>query len=283
MNYRHIYHAGNFSDVLKHTTLMMLLDSLSLKEKPWFYLESHAGSGRYNLFSAEANKTLEYKNGVEKLINAQVEHPLLKNYLALLNNFGYPHYYPGSPLFAYQALREQDRMVMIEKHPEEVSTLKKVFMEEVSHLSSRKQLSIHCQDGYQGLKAFLPPKEHRGLILIDPPFEQENEWQQIIDALHRGLERFSQGIYAVWYPIKDKRAIKAFHQALLHLECKQVLLAELCIYPEDVSEGLKGAGMAIVNPPWQIDEKLNALLPEIYKILSIQDQGRFEVKYLKRE
>jgi len=283
VNYRHVYHAGNFSDVLKHTVLLALLEHLSLKEKPWFYLETHAGSGYYDLYSEEANKTLEYKKGVEKLINATVDNTLLIKYLSILHTFGYPRYYPGSPLIAAQILRNQDRMLLIEKDPDEVSFLKKIAAEALPKLLNNKQVSIHCQDGYQGIKAFLPPKEHRGVILIDPPFEQENEWQQIIDALHKGLERFNHGIYAVWYPIKDDRAIKVFHQALMHLECKEVLVAELCIYPEDGSEGLKGAGMAIVNPPWQLDTRLNTLLADLFKMLTINDLGRFEVKYLKRE
>lgn len=265
MNYRHIYHAGNFADVFKHSVLLALIESLSQKEKPWCYLDTHAGKGCYDLFSEEANKTLEYKRGISRIFEAFPVNlsPLLQRYLNLVKHHGYPRYYPGSPLLVLDCLRPNDRMILVEKNAEELMSLRQCF-----EALNRNQISIHHDDGYQALKAFLPPKERRGLIFIDPPFEALNEWSQIVQGLATGLKRFNTGIYAVWYPIKDKMAVLAFHNKLKELECKEILIAELVIYPEDVPHGLIGCGMVIINPPWQLDEALKPLVQELWALLA---------------
>lgn len=309
MNYRHLYHAGNFGDVFKHLLLLALIEALSQKEKPWCYLDTHAGKGRYDLFSIEAQKTKEFQNGVEKIVHRisspiEMVQGIINKYVSILETEGYPHFYPGSPLFAYHSLRPGDRMILIEKHPEEANALKTLFKTITSETDeireTQEAISIHQQDGYQAIKAFLPPKERRGLILIDPPFEQADEWTQIIQALKIGLQRFATGIYAVWYPIKEARSLQAFHQSLADLSHDfnrlgvrhetpqgirqenrlEILIAELQLYPETMAQGLRGAGMAIINPPWKIDQTVSELLRQLYDNLSVDHRGKYEIKWL---
>jgi len=297
MNYRHIYHAGNFADVFKHVVLLALIDALSKKEKPWCYLDTHAGTGRYDLFSMEAQKTKEFQNGVQEIVTRKIvagttTHAIIQQYLSILKSEDYPHFYPGSPSFVYHCLRPQDRMVLIEKHPEEAMALKMLFKERGG--SSHQTISIHQQDGYQSIKAFLPPKERRGLILIDPPFEQLDEWEQIVQSLKLGMQRFASGIFAIWYPIKDTISVQRFHQALQALNQepsaqstessgtrKEILIAEFHLYPETMAQGLRGAGMVIVNPPWKMMDTLNPLLKELYDNMSMNDLGRFVLKWIE--
>lgn len=275
MQYRHIYHAGNFADVFKHCILISLLQSLLQKEKPIFYLDTHAGIGRYDLTSPKAQKTKEYLNGIGRLYNLRdlsaCPHAV-KTYLEIVNaikgsgekngiggSINLPIFYPGSPYIVHSLLRPQDRMVFVELYPEDVVQLKKEFYGD-------KRVGVHYLNGFQSLKAFLPPKQGRGLILIDPAFEDKNELQNIIDALQIALNRFPIGIYAIWYPIKDHAAIRNFYNALKQLNAKNILFSELAMsknpgkLASESTSRLNACGMAIINAPWQFEEKLKPLL-----------------------
>lgn len=282
MNYRHSYHAGSFVDVFKHVVLIALLQSLQRKETPFCYIDTHAGIGCYDLHSKEAKKTQEYATGIARIISQNIKVPSeVQSYLAAVQSVNptesgegdIPRFYPGSPRIGRYFLRAQDKMVLSELHPQDVFTLKQEFYGD-------KQVAVHEVDGYLGLKAFVPPKEKRGLVLIDPPFEQEDEVEQIYRALKMALQRWPTGIYAVWYPLKEMRFIHNLQRKLRSLKIKKMLVAELSIYPEDSPLSLNGSGMVIINPPWQLDEQLNILLPWVWRALSPEKKGGFRVTFV---
>lgn len=272
MNYRHTYHAGSFADVFKHVVLTLLIKHLLQKEKGFCYLETHAGCGCYNLFSEASQRTKEYRSGIQSLWSENLKLPAeITDYLAIVKNLNPDNqlkYYPGSPLIARQFLRPQDRMVLAELHPEEAEQLKHNFARD-------KQVAVHVIDGYQALKAFIPPKENRGLVLIDPPYEKPDETGQALDALKTALKHWANGTYAVWYPIKDRQQANKFLNKLHELANKEMLVTELSIYHEDSPMSLNGSGMAIINPPWQLDEQLKSLLPELWRLLSPNGLGKW--------
>lgn len=279
MNYRHIYHAGNFADVVKHVVLLTLLQYLHKKPQPFCYLDTHAGIGRYPLDSVEAQKTLEYHQGVERLYTAAGLPQEIADYIERVrgsdpaNSTGHLAVYPGSPLLARGLLRPQDRAVLLELHPSDAASLKALFR-------SDRQVAVHATDGYQGLKAFLPPPERRGLVLIDPPFEAVNEFERLVDGLREATRRWPTGMYAVWYPIKDRRDTYRFEAALKKIGLPKLLLAELCLFPDDLPDRFNGCGMAIVNPPWQHDLLLQKLLPALAARLAEPVHGRYRVEWL---
>lgn len=276
MNYRHIYHAGNFMDVVKHVLLTALLNSLAKKETPYFYLDTHAGIGYYDLFSAMAKKTCEYENGIEKIIHASDPPAIIKQYLHCvhkLNNelsqarFASLRYYPGSPMIARALIRGRDRMALCELHPEEYRTLQHNF-------AGDKQVAVHHQDGFLGLKAFLPPQERRGLVLIDPPFESPDEFPRIAHSLSHAMKRWETGIYAIWYPIKEQAALAPFFRTLKENVSRPMLKVELTAYNE-LPGHVSGCGVIIINPPWQFDQTMDKTLPWLWKSLSINGQGAY--------
>ncbi len=280
MNYRHIYHAGIFADIFKHAIVSVLIQSLLSKEKPFCYVDTHAGIGLYDLQQAAAQKTQEYATGLVPLLRAENYPALLKPYLAAIAAYNkvdnitvMPRYYPGSPCVVRHLLREQDRMILSELHQEDVKYLKQVFWND-------KQVAVHHVDGYQAIKAFLPPKERRGLVLIDPPYEQENEFAKIIDALVMGLQQWETGVYAVWYPLKDRMITNHFLRKIKTRVDKEILVTELTIYSTEIKNTLNGCGMVIVNPPWQLEEKLNALVPWLWNVLSLNKQGGCRVEFI---
>lgn len=282
MNYRHGYHAGSFTDTFKHAVLVSLIQSLSQKDGAICYLDTHAGAGHYDLFAEAAQKSLEFETGITKLFHETNPPELLIPYLNCIQKINARfsglalsslRYYPGSPSIIRYFLRSQDRMILTELHPQEYTALKKEF-------ARTKQASVHLLDGYQGLKAFLPPKERRGLILIDPPYERPHELTELTALLSMALKRFATGVYAIWYPIKDRIEIERFHQSLKENIQKPILIAELSIYPENSPVHLNGSGMAIINPPWQLDEQLLVYLPWLWKQLSVHNQGQYQVALL---
>jgi 23S rRNA (adenine2030-N6)-methyltransferase len=270
MNYRHIYHAGNFADVFKHVVLVALLQALQRKDAAFCYLDTHAGLGRYDLKSREAQKTKEFVLGIEQIIK-QSAIPIaeVKTYLNAVKSLG-PHFYPGSPRIARYLLRPQDRIILSELHTEDAAQLKREFLRD-------KQVAVHQQDGYLALKAFLPPKEKRGLVLLDPGYEQTNEIQQIYQGLKEALKRWETGVYAIWYPLKDKNFAQNLRNKLVQLGTKEILFTELSIYPEDSPISLNGSGMAILNPPWQLKTRLKIILPWLWQALSPNKQGCYRI------
>jgi len=283
MNYRHIYHAGNFADVVKHITLLQLLRHLCKKPEPFCYLDTHAGIGRYPLDAAQALKTLEYQSGVGLLVDLGNLPAAVGDYVARVLEFN-PAYsreqtlrvYPGSPALARALLRPQDRAVLAELHEEDAQSLKSLFRGD-------PQVAVHRMDGYHALKAFLPPKERRGLVLIDPPFEVTDEFERMVEGLTQAHRRWATGIYALWYPVKDRREVHRFHQALKKTGIRKQLLVELCLYPDDDPRRLNGCGLVIVNPPWQLDQQLAAAMEALAEHLARTDKPRITVDWLVPE
>ncbi len=281
MNYRHSYHAGNFADVFKHVQLTLLLQALRSKESPFCYLDTHAGTGRYDLQGTTTQKTGEYLQGVMRfwLRDDVIESAAPADYLAAvraLNPDGELRYYPGSPRIARHFLRPQDRMVLIELHPEDAIFLKREFRGD-------KQVHVHCADGYTGLKAFLPPPEKRGLVLIDPPFEDGNEFERLTDSLRIAYQRWPTGIFALWYPLKDNYRVQHFHRQLVASGMRKLLLVEMHLHAHPPVNSLYGCGLIIVNPPWQMDEKLRVLLPQLLAGLQPGGEGKTRVEWLVPE
>lgn len=282
MNYQHSFHAGNFADVIKHVILTALFGSLAKKDSPLCYIDTHAGAGFYDLNAASPKKSKEYSGGIEKVIQQDDAPALVKHYLDIvhrINNelthskFSSLRFYPGSPLIAHHLMRAHDRIIACELQNAAYQALKETF-------DGDKQVAVHHTDGYLGLKAFLPPKERRGIILIDPPYEDPDEFRHLAQTLPSVLKRFETGVYAIWYPIKDTRQIERFYRTLNESITNSILSVELTIYP-DLPTHLNGSGMAIINPPWQFQETLQEVLPWLWKTLSINGQGAHSVKLIK--
>jgi len=283
MNYRHLYHAGNFGDVLKHITLIAIISSLLKKETPFFYLDTHAGAGYYDLLSEIAKKNKEHELGIMKLMQQDKPPGLIKYYLNCvreINNrlsqskYSSFRYYPGSPFIVRHLIRGKDHMTLTELQPQEYQALRLAFNMDL-------QVSIHNIDGYMGLKAFLPPRERRGLVLIDPAYENPDEFTRITTNLPLALKRWETGIYAIWYPIKERVQIDRFHRLLRETIERPMLVIELSIYPEDMPSHLNGSGMIVINPPWQLKEEIEAILPTLWKYLSHSQQGMASCYLLK--
>jgi 23S rRNA (adenine2030-N6)-methyltransferase len=273
MNYQHSYHAGNFADVFKHSLQLVLLQSLLKKPTPFCYLESHAGVGKYDLQSNAAKHTQEFVAGIEKIYAHENPPELIANYLAIVKKLNTTNLriYPGSPYYAQQLLRRGDRMILAELQRDAFIQLKKNFPHD-------RKIQFFQRDGYQNLQAVLPPIERRGLILIDPPYENDAELASIPAQLAQCLQRFETGIYAVWYPIKHQAAIKQFYRALSTTLNRPYLTTEFCIYPTDIDNRLNGCGMIVVNPPWQFEQEFGPVLQWLWENLSPKRQGHASIK-----
>lgn len=258
MNYKHAFHAGNFSDVFKHLVLLTLLKNLMQKQTPLYYLETHAGRGFYDLSGFEAMRTQEYQTGIARLTTLQNPPRLIQQYCTWVKTF--KPYYPGSCLLMEQMLRPKDRLVLSELHPEEHAVLKTLFRK-------NRQVSVHKIDGYTALKAFLPPPEKRGIVFIDPPYENPEESLCIKKALAIALKKWPQGIYAIWYPIKTKKQV-------FELPHKNTLDLQLFVRPKIISGYLNGCGILIINPPWRFKEQVHAWLPWLQEKLQITNTAQ---------
>ena len=265
MKYRHRFHAGNFADVHKHATLLALIAALERKDKGFLYLETHAGRGSYELASSPGARAAA--GGVERLLAGSYRSPELAAYARAVTSWreaaAAPHGYPGSPLLAARALRPQDRAVLVEVLPEEAHALERA-------LSDCRAARVELGDGFERLRAHLPPVERRGLTLIDPPYEESRrDLKRAADAVGQALRRFQTGVLLVWYPIKQAREAAAW-LAELKQGCPAPLLAgELWLHPCDSEVALNGSGAVIVNPPYQIAERMQEWLPELARVLDV--------------
>lgn len=282
MNYRHAYHAGNFADVVKHVVLSRLVEYLKQKDKAFRVIDTHAGIGRYDLSSTEARKTGEWQGGIGRLIDASLDAKaaaLLAPYLDVvrsLNPEGGIKKYPGSPLIARQLMRKQDRLSAVELHQDDVAKLKALFAGDF-------QTRVIELDGWLALGAHLPPKEKRGLVLIDPPFEEEGEFGRLVDGLQKAHKRWPSGIYALWYPVKDRKAVIAFRKALKQSGIPKLLDMDFEIKPPSAEPGLEGSGMVVVNPPFTLEGELRILLPALHRLLVVEKPADWRMEWLVGE
>lgn len=282
MNYRHGYHAGNFADVLKHAVLCRVLVHLLEKPAPFRVIDTHAGAGLHDLTGPEASKTGEWREGIGRLLGAKLEpeiRALLAPYLdavAACNPRGRLTTYPGSPALVKNFLRMQDRLIACELDPRAASSLERSLGEDVRV----KAIAI---DGWTALSAYVPPKERRGVILIDPPFEEPDEFSRLAQGLETAHRKWATGIYMLWYPIKQPDEVLAFNRRLARCGIAKILHLELVVAPGADATKLQGCGLIVVNPPWTLEGELKQLLPALAAVLSRDGKGRTTLDWLAGE
>lgn len=280
MNYRHAYHAGNFADVFKHAVLCRVLLHLRGKPAAFRVLDTHAGAGVYDLAGPQASRSGEWRQGIERLRNAPIAAAvgaLLAPYLDVVaahNADGRLTSYPGSPALVRAWLRPQDRLIACELEPGAAAAL-------AHNLRGERNVRVVAIDGWTALTAYVPPKERRGLVLIDPPFEQPGEFARLADRLAAAHRKWASGLYLLWYPIKDRRDSENFARRLARSGIGKILRAELMI--DDRSDRLAGAGLVLVNPPWTLEHELSVLLPALAAMLAAGGEGGTRLDWLTRE
>ena len=281
MNYRHAFHAGGFTDVVKHLILTRIVEYLKLKPGAFRVIDTHAGTGRYDLTGEEAQRSPEWQDGIARLI----EHDLPAEAAALaapyldvvrgLNPRGLS-VYPGSPLLVRKLMRSQDRLSAIELHPEDARTLGALFAGDI-------QVRVIHLDGWLALGAHVPPKEKRGLVLVDPPFEEAGEWERLVEGLVKAYRRWPGGIYALWYPLKELREVETFATMLERTAIPKMLRAELTIRKPSTPPRLFGTGMIVVNPPYTLEAELKVLLPALAEVLADAGRGQWALEWIRGE
>lgn len=276
--YRHQFHAGNFADVFKHALLARLLLALAKKDKPFCYLDTHAGVGRYDLKHRWAQKNREFEQGIGRLWSRRDAPALLEPYLAAVraeNPDGALSVYPGSPLIAQRLLRTGDRMVLCELSERDRASLR-------ACLARERRSGVHHIDGFQAIKAQLPPRERRGLVLMDPSFDRKGEFQRVEDALREVHRRFATGVCAFWYPLMQPAAMRAFERALREAGVPRILQLELWVHPADWTASLRGCGMLVVNPPYGFEGEARQMLPWLVEVLGAPGAGGHRVRALRQ-
>ena len=276
LSYRHAFHAGNHADVLKHFIEVQLLRYLAQKDKPFWYIDTHAGAGCYALDSGYATQNAEYESGIARLWDRDDMPEPLADYVALIkaiNPDGLMKLYPGSPLVAQELLRDEDRMRLFELHPSDSELLQQNF----SGYGAR--VLMQTADGFGALKALLPPPPRRALVLIDPPYEDKQDYQRVVSALGEGPKRFASGVYAVWYPQLQRSDARQLPEQLKQLPVKSWLNVSLSV--QGLSEdgfGMYGSGMFVLNPPWNLYGILQEVMPYLVKHLGQDDQASFTLE-----
>jgi len=272
VNYRHAFHAGNFADCMKHALLVWLLRALARKPAPCFVLETHAGAGRYDLASEAAERTGEWRAGIGRLL----EDPpaSLSDYLQVVGGLGL---YPGSPAIVGALLRPGDRLGCCELHPEDHAALRRLF-------GRNPQVAVHLRDGWSALKALLPPVQRRGLVLIDPPYEQPGEFDRVVAALQTAQSRFATATTAAWYPIKHLAPVRTFHEGVRFAGLRDVVTAELWLREPTDPARLNGCGLLVRNAPFRFEAEATPILEGLLARLGAREPGEgFAVRRLTPE
>jgi 23S rRNA (adenine2030-N6)-methyltransferase len=290
LSYRHAFHAGNHADVLKHVVTLELLRYLGQKDAPCMYIDTHAGAGVYALDSTYAAKNAEYETGIARLWDRTDLPPPLARYVQLvkeMNPSGRMRYYPGSPYCADKTMREQDRLRLFELHPSEIRILEENFRKVEAHAAAQgqrpsargKRVMVHRGDGFEGLKALLPPPSRRGLVLIDPPYEDKNDYRRVKDTVKDALSRFATGTYAIWYPVLQRMESRQLPEKLKQLPAQGWLNVTLTIStPAPDGFGLHSSGMFVINPPWTLETTLREIMPYLVAVLGTDSGARFTLE-----
>lgn len=281
MNYRHAFHAGNFADVVKHLILVRIIEYLKRKPAAFRVIDTHAGPGLYDLQGDQANRTGEWVDGIGRVIDAlsgeaaALAAPYLDAIKAQKPD-GALRFYPGSPLITRHLLREQDRLFALELHPEDSERLRENFLGDW-------QARVTRLDGWAALGTHLPPKEKRGLVLVDPPFEERGEFSRMVASLVKAHARWPGGIYAFWYPIKEPAEVEQFVRGLRATGIGKILRIELTINRPSTPPRLHGTGMIVINPPYTLAGEMKVLLTELGKLLGREGQGRWQMEWIAGE
>jgi 23S rRNA (adenine2030-N6)-methyltransferase len=276
LSYRHAFHAGNHADVLKHAVVVQLLHYLGKKDKAYWYIDTHAGAGAYALREGYATKTAEFETGIGKLWGRTDLPPALAEYVeevAALNPDGELRFYPGSPYLAWRLMREQDRMRLFELHSTEIEVLRHRFRE------AGRRVMLYEGDGFEGIKALLPPPPRRALVLIDPSFEDKRDYARTLTCAEESLKRFATGTYAIWYPQVTRPESQRFPEQLKRLQEKNWLHVTLTVsQPPADGYGLYGSGMFILNPPYTLVAAMKETLPWLVKVLGQDQSAQFKIE-----
>ena len=278
MNYRHAYHAGNHADVLKHIVLARVIEHMKKKDKPFRVIDAHAGIGIYDLKGIEAGKTGEWEGGVAKMAEpflAEVEALIApwREAIAKLNPHGGLAQYPGSPDLALSLMREDDRLIANELHPDDMTTLQR-------NIGWDERVKVTALDAEVCIKANLPPPERRGVILIDPPYEVKNEAERVIRMIRHGLRRFAQGVFMLWYPLKADGLEKVLAAEVEAMGVPSSLRVKLRVREAFDAGGLAGSGLMILNAPWKLDEDLRVIVPALATRLGLGESGHGTVEWV---
>jgi len=287
-SYRHAFHAGNHADVLKHFIAIQLLKYMGQKEAPFMYIDTHAGAGVYALDAGYAAKNAEYEDGIAKLWDKKDLPLALAEYVDVirrLNPSGKLRYYPGSPYCAEQVMRLEDRLRLFEMHPSDLKILHENMRKREMHQAEQgqkargKRVIVTGSDGFDALKALLPPQQRRALVLIDPPYEDKRDYKRVKDSLAEALQRFPSGTYAVWYPVLQRQESRELARKLSQLPLESWLSVTLSVsQPMPDGFGLHSSGMFIINPPWVMEVMLNEVMPYLVKVLGNDSSATFTVE-----
>lgn len=273
LSYRHAFHAGNFADVLKHSTLTLVLDYMCRKEKGFHYIDSHSGAGIYQLTDEYSQKTGEYKDGIAKLIKEQNLPEALQPYVDLIKELNPTNsnsdsneldLYPGSPGIAKRFMRRQDSTHLFELHPTDIQHLN-------DFCYRWKKAFVKQSDGYQGILGLVPPPSRRGVVLIDPPYELKEDYHKAVNTIVKAYKKFATGTYILWYPVVKREQVNAMEKAFIHSDVKNLLKLEFCLSSDTDEYGMTGTGLFIVNPPWQLAKQMEEVLPYLKEKLGNSD------------
>jgi 23S rRNA (adenine2030-N6)-methyltransferase len=279
LSYRHQFHAGNVSDVFKHALLSRLLIALGRKDKPFQLLDTHAGIGLYDLQHPWSEKTQEWRKGIGLVFGRSDAPEALQPYLDAVraeNPDGHLRHYPGSPRIARRLMRPDDRLVLCELNKDDCAALK-------AAMDGFRYTSVNNQDGFTAVRAFLPPKERRGLTFIDSAFDQADEFARVLRTVREAQQRFATGMVAVWYPLMAPSAMEAFARSVQAAGLPKTLQLELSVHPEHFSEHIRGSGLLVVNPPFGLDREAPPLLDWLWRALSPERQGGTRCEWLVPE
>ena len=274
MNYRRHFHAGNFADVMKHVLLLQLLSRLNTKDKPYRYIDTHGGAGKYDLSTAEAQKSGEFLNGIHRLVKLDDSIKRnapegVKQYLKVVEDMragSGKGAYPGSPWFALEGMRDIDKATIFE--------MQRDVFQQLYYNIRDKRAGLHERNAYEGLLGVIPPKEKRGLVMIDPPYEIERkDFPQLVELMVAAYKKWPTGVFAVWYPIKDRAMIERFEKKMIKTGIRRQLVCEICVWPDDTPVGLNGCGLLVINPPWKFSQDADEALQWLFPHLRMQDTG----------
>lgn len=279
LSYRHIYHAGNHADILKHITISEICRHLTKKDTPFFYLDTHAGIGQYLLDSEQAQKNKEFQTGIARLLGENHLPDAVEHFLDIVREMN-PNdtltMYPGSPKVVDYYTRPKDKMHLCELHPNDYPILAALF-------PNKRRANVVKDNGFDAVRAMLPPPQKRGFVLMDPPYEVKKDYQHVVTALQDGYKRFATGTFAIWYPVLSRKQANNLLKDVENTKIRNILLLEMCIRDTEQERGMAGSGMIIVNPPWTLEKEAKDFLPVLTKLLAEDGQSNYQVRWITPE
>ncbi|AEF53687.1 23S rRNA (adenine(2030)-N(6))-methyltransferase RlmJ [Marinomonas posidonica] len=279
LSYRHIYHAGNHADILKHITMSQICRHFIKKDTPFFYLDTHAGIGQYELNSEQAQKNKEFHSGISRLLSELTVPEAVEGLLEIvreMNPTDQLEYYPGSPKVVDYYTRQKDKLHLCELHPNDYPLLAALFPQ-------KRKANVVKENGFAAVKAMLPPPQKRGFVLMDPPYEVKKDYQYVVKSLEEGYKRFPQGTFAIWYPVLGRQQADNLLKSVKTTNIRNVLLLELNVRDTEKERGMAGSGMIIVNPPWTLEQDAKEFMPFLKKTLAEDQEANYQITWITPE